>query len=195
LKERNAEAEAKLSTIEAELRQLRADMARAETNFEKELITAQRLAEVSKELVTERDGRIKELEASLSSTEALLDAKKVEFDVALAEAKHAKARAEKEMENMKKQVSESVVSARETSRRSPHAEQLMHLSPAAGSVALQRDGLSATDLYTKYVEAEDALRVERTERAILQEHLDAIMFDLEKMARSSPSSKRSTSVR
>ena len=76
MKERSAEAEAKLSTIEAELRQLRADMARAEANFEKELITAQRLAEVSKELVTERDGRIKELEASLSSTEALLDAKK-----------------------------------------------------------------------------------------------------------------------
>ena len=181
LKEQNAEAEAKLSTIEAELRQLRADMARAEANFEKELITAQRISEVSKELVTERDGRIKELEASLSSTEALLDAKKVEFDVALAEAKHAQARAEKDMDNMKKQASESVVSARE-SRRSPHAEQLMHLSPAAGSVALQRDGLSATDLYTKYVEAEDALRVERTERAILQEHLDAIMFDLEKKA-------------
>ena len=195
LKEQNAEAEAKLSTIEAELRQLRADMARAEANFEKELITAQRISEVSKELVTERDGRIKELEASLSSTEALLDAKKVEFDVALAEAKHAQARAEKDMDNMKKQASESVVSARESRGARPTPNSLCTCHPPRGlshfnAMACRRRICTPSTSRRKMHCASSAPSAPSCKSTWTR-----LCLISRRRLRSSPSSKRSTSVR
>ena len=182
LKEKNAEADARIAELDEELNAIRVEMARTEANFEKELANAQRMAEVSKEMTSEREGRIKELEATLRSTEAVVTAKKVEHDVAMAEAKQAKVQAEKELEEMKLKMSESAVAVKDASFRVPNAENLMQLSPAAGAMALQREGLSATELYTKYVEAEDALRTERTQRKELQDHLDAILVDLEQKA-------------
>lgn len=182
LKEKNAEADARIAELDEELNAIRVEVARTEANFEKELANAQRIAEVSKEMTSEREGRIKELEATLRSTEAIVEAKKVEHDVAMAEAKQAKVQAEKELEEMKQKMSESAVVVKEASFRVPNAENLMQLSPAAGAMALQREGLSATELYTKYVEAEDALRTERAQRKELQDHLDAILVDLEQKA-------------
>ncbi|OUS49495.1 hypothetical protein BE221DRAFT_188789 [Ostreococcus tauri] len=181
LKERFDSADAKILALEEELRDVRVEKARDEANFEKELAKSERIAEVSKEIVTEREGRIKELEATLRSAEAVIEAKKVEFDVALAEAKHAKARAEAELEAAKQHMSETTV-VREPSHRSQTAEQLMLLSPAAASAALERDGMSTTELYSKYVEAEDALRTEREQKRVLEENLDAILKDLESQA-------------
>ena len=182
LKEKNAKADARIAELDEELNAIRVEVARTEANFEKELANAQRIAEVSKEMTSEREGRIKELEATLRSTEAIVEAKKVEHDVAMAEAKHAKVQAEKELRELKQKMSESAVVVKEASFRVPNAENLMQLSPAAGAMALQREGLSATELYTKYVEAEDALRTERAQRKELQDHLDAILVDLEQKA-------------
>ena len=182
LKEHKSASEAKITALEEELRDVRVEKAKDESSFEKELAKSQRIAQVSKELVNEREMQIKELEATLRSMEAMLDAKKVEFEVALADAKHAKVRAEKELETARKQMSETTSALREPSHRSASAEQLMLLSPAAGAAALEREGMSATELYSKYVEAADALRVERMQRQELQGHLDAILADLEQKA-------------
>lgn len=183
LKENAAAAESRIAELEEELKTAKVEMSRIEANFERELINAQRIADVAKEQVSERDERISEIESTLQSTEAVLTSKKTEFDVAMAEAKHARDQAIKELEEFKSKANEAaVIASGSPSHRLPGAEQLMAMSPAAGAAALRREGLSATELYTKYVEAEDALRQEREQRNELQEHLDAILADLEQKA-------------
>lgn len=183
LKENAAAAESRIAELEEELKTAKVEMSRIEANFERELINAQRIADVAKEQVSERDERISEIESTLQSTEAVLTSKKTEFDVAMAEAKHARDQAVKELEEFKSKANEAaVVASGSPSHRLPGAERLMAMSPAAGAAALRREGLSATELYTKYVEAEDALRQEREQRNELQEHLDAILADLEQKA-------------
>ena len=183
LKENAATAESRIAELEEELKTAKVEMSRIEANFERELINAQRIADVAKEQVSERDERISEIETTLQSTEAVLMSKKTEFDVAMAEAKHAREQAVKELEEFKSKANESaIVASGSPSHRLPGAERLMAMSPAAGAAALRREGLSATELYTKYVEAEDALRQEREQRNELQEHLDAILADLEQKA-------------
>lgn len=183
LKENAAAAESRIAELEEELKTAKVEMSRIEANFERELINAQRIADVAKEQVSERDERISEIESTLQSTEAVLTSKKTEFDVAMAEAKHARDQAVKELEEFKSKANEAaVIASGSPSHRLPGAERLMAMSPAAGAAALRREGLSATELYTKYVEADDALRQEREQRNELQEHLDAILADLEQKA-------------
>jgi len=183
LKANAAVAESRIAELEEELKTAKVEMSRIEANFERELINAQRIADVAKEQVSERDERISEIESTLQSTEAVLTSKKTEFDVAMAEAKHARDQAVKELEEFKSKANEAaVIASGSPSHRLPGAERLMTMSPAAGAAALRREGLSATELYTKYIEAEDALRQEREQRNELQEHLDAILADLEQKA-------------
>ena len=182
VKERAATSEARVTLLEEELKVVRFDLARNESDFDKEVAKAQRIAEVSKAQVRERDEQIKELENTLRTAESTLAGKKTEFAVALAEAKHAKEAALKELEEVKSTASVAAAAPTEPSHRIPNADLLMAMSPAAGAVALRREGLSMTELYTKYAESEDALRLERAQRSELQGHLDAILADLEQKA-------------
>lgn len=182
VKESASMNEARVTVLEEELKIAQFDLARNEGDFEKEVAKAQRIAEVSKEQVRERDEQIKALENTLRTAESTLAGKKTEFSVALAEATHAKEAALKELADVKSKASAAAIAPAEPTHRLPNAELLMAMSPAAGAAALRREGMSMTEVYTKYVEAEDALRLEQAQRRELQEHLDAILVDLEQKA-------------
>ncbi len=62
------------------------------------------------------------------------------------------------------------------------AARLLHLSPAAATAAMMKEGMSLTEIYSKYAEAADAWRQERIERKRLQAQVDKIFEELEQKA-------------
>ena len=62
------------------------------------------------------------------------------------------------------------------------AARLLHLSPAAATAAMMKEGMSLTEIYSKYAEAADAWRQERMERKRLQAQVDKIFEELEQKA-------------
>ena len=60
--------------------------------------------------------------------------------------------------------------------------QMLEMSPAAAAATMLKDGMSLTEMYSKYVEMSDAWRQERSDKKRVQGYLDTILEELERKA-------------
>jgi len=202
---RSEDLESKLEKAQRHVATLKSDLSNQKESFDKELTTANRLAELLKEKAAEAEAKVTELrgivqalkehqaEATATATEAA--------EAAEAARKSAVADAEAAREQLKRMtaaaalgpaagggggastaMSPLLASAASAAPATPNAAALeaaarpAYTTPeAAARPADQVEGLSVTALYSKYAETADALRVETAERRRLDKYLQQIL--------------------
>ena len=199
-KEEASRASAAASRANEELRGARESAARAEAHFDKELVTAKRLAELYKKQADTRGAKTTELEGVLQALRDHLAEVKEEHAAALREADAKCKSAEKA----------AAAAAAELESRAPHSGAPMSPNenalpaptlgddgaasgrqagallamrlPDTAAASLRRENLTMTELYSKYAEAADAWRKECAERRRLQATIDGMLQELEQRA-------------
>ena len=199
-KEEAARASAAASRANEELRGARESAAKAEAHFDKELVTAKRLAELYKKQADTRGAKTTELEGVLQALRDHLAEVKEEHAAALREADAKYKNAEKA----------AAAAAAELESRAPHSGAPMSPNenalpaptlgddgaasgrqagallamrlPDTAAASLRRENLTMTELYSKYAEAADAWRKECAERRRLQATIDGMLQELEQRA-------------
>ena len=198
-KEEAARASASASRANEELRGARESAAKADAHFDKELVTAKRLAELYKKQAETRGAKTTELEGVLQALRDHLSEIKEEHARALAEAHAAREKAEKaaassaaELDarphsgapaspNENAQPAPTLAADGAASGRQAGALLAMQL-PDTAAAALRKENLTMTELYSKYAEAADAWRKECAERRRLQATIDGMLSELEQRA-------------
>ena len=199
-KEEAARASAAASRANEELRGARESAAKAEAHFDKELVTAKRLAELYKKQADTRGAKTTELEGVLQALRDHLAEVKEEHASAMREADAKYKNAEKA----------AAAAAAELESRAPHSGAPMSPNenalpaptlgddgaasgrqagtllamrlPDTAAASLRRENLTMTELYSKYAEAADAWRKECAERRRLQATIDGMLQELEQRA-------------
>ena len=199
-KEEASRASAAASRANEELRGARESAAKAEAHFDKELVTAKRLAELYKKQADTRGAKTTELEGVLQALRDHLAEVKEEHAAALREADAKYKNAEKA----------AAAAAAELESRAPHSGAPMSPNenalpaptlgddgaasgrqagallamrlPDTAAASLRRENLTMTELYSKYAEAADAWRKECAERRRLQATIDGMLQELEQRA-------------
>ena len=198
-KEEAARASASASRANEELRGAKESAAAAEAHFDKELVTAKRLAELYKKQAETRGAKTTELEGVLQALRDHLAELKEEHARALAEANAARAKAEKAAASAAAELdarprSGAPASPNENALPAPtlaedgaasgrQAGALLAMQlPDVAAAALRKENLTMTELYSKYAEAADAWRKECAERRRLQATIDGMLSELEQRA-------------
>ena len=198
-KEEAARASASASRANEELRGAKESAAAAEAHFDKELVTAKRLAELYKKQAETRGAKTTELEGVLQALRDHLAELKEEHARALAEANAAREKAEKAAASAAAELdarphSGAPASPNENALPAPtlaedgaasgrQAGALLAMQlPDVAAAALRKENLTMTELYSKYAEAADAWRKECAERRRLQATIDGMLSELEQRA-------------
>ena len=199
-KEEAARASASALRANEELRGARQSAAEADAHFDKELVTAKRLAELYKKQAETRGAKSTELEGVLQALRDHLAELKEEHARALAEAHAAREKAEKAVAESAAKLADArshsgaPASPNENALPAPTlaadgaasgrlAGALLAVRlPDVAAAALRKENLTMTELYSKYAEAADAWRKECAERRRLQATIDGMLSELEQRA-------------
>ena len=199
---RSEDLESKLEKAQRHVATLKSDLSNQKESFDKELTTANRLAELLKEKAAEAEAKVTELRGIVQALkEHQAEATATATEAAEAARKSAVADAEAAREQLKRMtaaaalgpaagggggastaMSPLLASAASAAPATPNAAALeaaarpAYTTPeAAARPADQVEGLSVTALYSKYAETADALRVETAERRRLDKYLQQIL--------------------
>ena len=198
------EVQGKLAERESECLELKQKMSSQEALFEKEIGTAKRLIGLYQDTAEKGTGKVKELEGIVEELQAHMKQAAKASDERVAEAEQKAAEAEQRAADHKAQLdrnleaaSHGVASTRvslgaetpassasqdQIRRAGDAAMQMLEMSPAAAAATMLKDGMSLTEMYSKYVEMSDAWRQERSDKKRVQGYLDTILEELERKA-------------
>ncbi|XP_020609857.1 nucleoprotein TPR-like isoform X1 [Orbicella faveolata] len=200
LKESNTEMNKKVESYMQKLKEAREHFVKMEDHFKTELASQSKLAVLYKDSADEAKRKSEDLLTACEELQKLLKESnegRLDLDSRLSEQENSHAekvrefeerisKLEKELEN----ANDLLAAARQRGNNSTCTsvapltpEELSTLSPTAAlTSSYMKSGMTLTQIYSQYVEVQDALQQEKTENTRLKMYLDQILKEIEEKA-------------
>lgn len=193
LKLTDTEREQKLQELIDKLKDAHDSHIKQEEQFHTELLAQQKLAGLYKNSAEEAESKVQELTTAVQELQKLLKQataahaqleEKYEQDLqklqtSLAESEEKIKNFEKELEN----ANDLISAARQRGALPMSSDQLEEMMPIAASTSkLLKSGMTLTQIYNEYVQATEALEMERIDNKRLNQYLEQILQEIEEKA-------------
>ncbi|XP_060076894.1 nucleoprotein TPR-like [Ylistrum balloti] len=190
LKSSQGEQASKIDGLISKLKEARNGMAQSEDQFNQELQAKGRLIDLYKTSKEEAENKVKELTSAVEELRTLLKEAATAHseleNLKEEEAKHFRVDIESREETIEK-LRQELVNANDlleqTKNRIASEDQVESMFPTAAVTSkVLKSGMSLTQIYNEYVQASDALMLEKEENQRLNQYLTQILQEIEEKA-------------
>jgi nucleoprotein TPR len=193
LRERDAEVKNRTVELESKLKAAQDEQIMAEEQFRKEIANKTKLTNLYKANVDESKCKIDELTNAVEQLQEVLRNSKTQAAADLSDARQSVNAFKQERDQLVQKVAEleteltnanellERASARSSHKTMPNAMEILSPAAAAAGAAI-KEGLSLTQMWSKYVETTELLQLEQAEVRRLEGYLQQILTDIEAKA-------------